>query len=367
MSSSSSTATHQQETSSPTSAPSTSSQQNDLLTQIEAEATSPMHSPFQKFLKSSVHSQRFLCGIASGTITALLFNPWDRALYLSVISQRSFFSIENWKNPFVGSSQSMVIRTISGSMFFPLKEWFDEKIILFAQQREMKQNDMWVSFLSGNMAGAVNGVALNSINAVKYHTWSTKKGFFGTIAYMYRKGGITPFLRGQSATVVRDTVFGGVYAIVKHAGESTLQDYQRFFNPDVHEPEEEERYTFIDRILQAAVDEKQEALSKFAIAFFAATVGTIISAPLNYTRNLMFGTKPGERIPTSSEILRDLWRDSKNQNQMNKLRYISMRFRLGAATTRVGCGMAVGQRIYDTTKKYLFQMTHDENFQEEEV
>ena len=118
--------------------------------------------------------------------------------------------------------------------------------------------------------------------------------------------------------------------------------------------------TYFDHLMSSLVDEKHETALIFAISFIAATTGTFISAPFNYTRNHMFGTKPGERIPTSREILRDLWKDAHTQHEMNVIRYISMRFRLAAATSRVGCGMAVGQWIYDGTKKHFFQLSSEE-------
>lgn len=311
-------------------------------------ATSNNELKFSKFNSDTennkaLNSQRFICGVVSGTITAFIFNPWDKALYLSVINQRALFTKQNWIHPFIGSGQSMIIRTISGSMFFPLKEYFDDKIHTISKLNNWNLNQSTISFLSGNFAGMVNGFTLNSINAIKYHTWNERKSFIETLKYMYKKGGLTPFLRGKSATIIRDTIFGGTYSLIKNYLEHLFANKE------------------LNTKFGLNYKNKIESINQLLIPFIAASIGTAISSPLNYTRNHMYGTKPGDRIPTSNEILKELWRDACNQQEMNRIRYISMRFRLGAATTRVGCGMAFGQFVYDKTKSYIFNI-EDEDF-----
>jgi hypothetical protein len=55
-----------------------------------------------------------VAGIVCGLFQAGLFNPWDRALYLSVRDRRHFLHPANFKNPFQGFWQAIVHRTISG-------------------------------------------------------------------------------------------------------------------------------------------------------------------------------------------------------------------------------------------------------------
>ena len=59
-----------------------------------------------------------LGGLVSGTASAVLFNPWDRALYLSVVHKRRFLSLSNWKQPFQGFHQAAVQRVLSGGLYF---------------------------------------------------------------------------------------------------------------------------------------------------------------------------------------------------------------------------------------------------------
>lgn len=55
-----------------------------------------------------------ISGLICGLFQAGLFNPWDRALYLSVRDRRHFLHPTNFKNPFHGFWQAIVHRTISG-------------------------------------------------------------------------------------------------------------------------------------------------------------------------------------------------------------------------------------------------------------
>ena len=66
-------------------------------------------------------SRRVACGLTAGGIQAALFNPWDRALYLSVIHKRKFLCAANFASPYQGFGQSMVLRMVSSGLYFPLE------------------------------------------------------------------------------------------------------------------------------------------------------------------------------------------------------------------------------------------------------
>ena len=42
------------------------------------------------------------CGFTSGLLQAAVFNPWDRALYLSVLHHRRFLHHDNFQEPMRG-------------------------------------------------------------------------------------------------------------------------------------------------------------------------------------------------------------------------------------------------------------------------
>ena len=66
-------------------------------------------------------SSNVVAGTAVGVLQSVLFNPWDRALYLSVKEKRPFLLRENFRNPYQGWLQSAVHRTVSGGLYFVLQ------------------------------------------------------------------------------------------------------------------------------------------------------------------------------------------------------------------------------------------------------
>ncbi|XP_026192677.1 uncharacterized protein LOC34623181 [Cyclospora cayetanensis] len=65
--------------------------------------------------------QEFRCTLVTGFVTAAVFNPWDKALYLSVKEGRPFLAPINWHLPFRGFLRAFVARTLSTGLYFPLE------------------------------------------------------------------------------------------------------------------------------------------------------------------------------------------------------------------------------------------------------
>lgn len=105
------------------------------------------------------------CGFASGILQAAMFNPWDRALYLSVKHKRSFLRWSNFVAPFSGLAQTVVQRSISSGLYFPLEDIFSE---LIASTSDTNISVRY--FIAGVLAGTVNGFMLNPLSVVKVCT-----------------------------------------------------------------------------------------------------------------------------------------------------------------------------------------------------
>jgi hypothetical protein len=111
-----------------------------------------------------------IAGMVSGLFIAGVFNPWDRALYLSVKEQRPFLDRRNFKRPFQGFFQSMFHRTLSGGIYFPLYDIFENPCLnYFPESSEV--NTIFARALAGNLAGASSGTMLNSLTTIKYTAW----------------------------------------------------------------------------------------------------------------------------------------------------------------------------------------------------
>jgi len=75
-------------------------------------------------------STKLSCGLVSGIAQAGVFNPWDRALYLSQKYDRKFLDFRNFENPMAGVTQTLFQRAISAGLYFPLEEIFKGNIHL---------------------------------------------------------------------------------------------------------------------------------------------------------------------------------------------------------------------------------------------
>lgn len=127
---------------------------------------------------------------------------------------------------------------------------------------------------------------------------------------------------GTTATVHRDLVFGGVFALLRH------QILPRFFPHSLKKRSKNE--------------------TNFTSNLIAGGMATILSSPLNYVRNIHYATSPTMSPQTALQILRELWKESlKESNPFHTFRFLQHRLRIGWGTARVACGMAVGAKLYE--------------------
>jgi hypothetical protein len=173
--------------------------------------------------KKSLQSLELLsCGVISGFLQAGLFNPWDRALYLSVKENRPFLSLINFEHPRAGVMHTIAQRAIRTGLYFPLEEMYAYKLVEGFGNSDGRRP--WIALASGLLAGSTNGLIMNPISSVKYHYWGAETllmegkeaNFWSTAKDMLAKGGVRIFFVGSMATISRDLVFGGAYALLRH-------------------------------------------------------------------------------------------------------------------------------------------------------
>jgi hypothetical protein len=148
-----------------------------------------------------------LAGVLSGTTQAMLLNPWDRALYLSITHRRPFLTAANFSRPYMGFAQAAVQRVISSGLYFVLQHQAEK----FIEQRGgtyLQRQDRASDLLVGMFAGSLNGLLLNPLASIKYYAWSKNNAWSwsGTTAHMWQRGGLLPFVKGAGTTAMRDMV-----------------------------------------------------------------------------------------------------------------------------------------------------------------
>lgn len=256
-------------------------------------------------------SASFECGFVAGLAVTAVLHPWDRALYLSVINRRTFFSQANWHRPYHALGQTLFGRAVSGGLYFPLEDWCTAAT--------------GSAVLGGQAAGVLNGFLLNPLSLVKYQSWGQEdyKSFAATSRQLLRDAGPLVVLRGVISTMMRDGIFGFCFSLRRLAPNKT-----------------------------GAVE--QPVASDFAAAVVCAAVGTTLGSPFNYLRNLSYAQNSCVELESwqakrafAERAFGDLSRETREAGSFaGRLRVIVTRFNLGWGTLRVAVGMAMTDHVY---------------------
>jgi hypothetical protein len=144
---------------------------------------------------------------------------------------------------------------------------------------------------------------------------------------MYRKGGVRCFFVGSAATIQRDLIFGGFFALCRHEQLLLI----RHKNGEIKKP---------------------TAFRAFIVNMVAATVATLLSSPLNYVRVVHYATPPELAPKGAVEIIQTLLRTAAQEpTRLKQLAHLQNRLRIGWGTARVGFGMAFSAALYNYCTK----------------
>lgn len=309
----------------------------------------------------SVTYVSFLCGISSGIIQAGVFNPWDRALYLSITKQTPFLSRENFRNPYLGFFQSVGHRALSGGLFYPLENFFcsvllphesfdddnnkkdDEgNVISSPSSALLKLHPALANFLAGTLAGTCNALIINPVTAIKYKSWSrdVNRGMVTEAVEMFQKGGLRPFTNGLIPTVYRDLVFGGTYTFFR-------LEIPYWFQLPSYDDDNDHNISSNDNNISNSSSNSHKY--QWAANMTAAALATVVSGPFNLARNVQYATRSRHQADSVSKVLTDFVDETMSQQTLfEKVKYLQRRLRIGWGTVRVAVGMSFGQILYDS-------------------
>lgn len=264
-------------------------------------------------------------GFMSGMVVTAVLNPYDRALFLSVRAKRPFLSAANWKHPWHGVGQTLLARSLSTGLYFPLEEVGRTA----AHSAGLEDGSVACSLVAGNFAGAVNALLLSPLAAVKYRSWGEQQlpengqpSVVKAAIATYRRGGVAAFFTGFQATVCRDMTFGAVFALLRREVRKALFD-----NPNCETP-----------------------TGCFIADAIAAGSAAVVSGPFNYARNRQFSHHSTDNltVPSISDSLRWFLTHLRERRTLYlKIRYAQTRLMIGWGTLRVGLGMGLGALIYN--------------------
>lgn len=279
-----------------------------------------------------------ISGLVTGMICSGLFNPWDRALYLSVVKQRPFLSFENFTHPYQGFSQAVIQRAFLGSVYFIIQGQLNTRLHPYLH-KGIGMSEPSAQFCIGLLAGSMNGMLTNSISATKYHTWRKSDGtFLSSISDMWVNGGYKPFFKGTAATVSRDAVFGSTYEVLRHLLYAQTQKLNN-----------DKKY--------------RESQLKFVSDTLAGGIATIASGPFNYARSIQYATPADQPSPSMTKVLSNIWQESKNHSHQSfgRFYFFQDRFKFGWGSARVAFNMSFGQFLFGAIRSKLMKIQSKES------
>jgi hypothetical protein len=278
----------------------------------------------------------FAGGLLTGFFISICFHPLDRALYLKNTDKtfHPLFAPKYWKKPFSGLRTTVYQRMLSASLYFTMQGELNSQL-----KPAMQENQYPLFFIQltiGVLTGITTGLFSNANHAVKYYSYKHGKGKkpLENAIKMWQKGGISPFFKGVTASVMRDSIFGINYELINYATDTYL----------------------LNELNKKIEDEKLQGSAFFISRFLSATTATACSSPFNYIRSMQFNSKLDKKQPHSFDILCDAWKESNKyikehpEKFFARMNFFQSRFMIGSGTARSGLGMASGQLLMNTLK-----------------
>jgi len=249
-------------------------------------------------------------GFISGLIVTGLLNPWDRGLYLSIVHARPFLRKNNFTRPYQGLLQTLLARSISSGMYFPLEQLTRQSLDHFAISQNAKNT------IGGALVGLFTSVLINPFTFIKYQGWTSSESasFLRSYRTIRNDTGRLGFYRGCFSAILRDMIFGATFSGLRNQ----------------------------------KMPGKDEKVARFLVNAASCFVATALSAPLNYSRNMQYASSTTKSCPSTIEILLNL----KNKicleeaTLFRRLQSVQAHLRIGWGTGRVSIGMALTELIY---------------------
>ena len=246
------------------------------------------------------------CGLSTGIFQAIIFNPYDRALYLSVENNRKFFDTRNFlSGTMKGVLPSILQRGVSFGLYFPLEGIAREIFNRFGITTGGSDS------AAGLLAGGFNGLITAPLNAAKFAMWRDKDP--QNIKQVVENGGVRALMRAAPATVCRDAVFGLVFSFLRHRGSNKESGF----------------------ITNAA----------------AALVATTLSSPFNYARLKQYAVPASQQPgPSMNLVFRDFI--IQTNQATSKTRFVFQSFNIGWGALRVALGMGISSQLYINCQRH---------------
>ena len=142
----------------------------------------------------------FIPGIATGIISSLIFNPYDKVVYVSTTKNISIFNKTIWTELYKGSSLTVGTKIITSGLYFSYLDYY------YKNSNSIIQTSLITSVLCG---------FTSPIQLVKFHSWYNDCSYKTSIKTIYKNLGYKGFFIGMFPLIARDFFFNNIYLSFK--------------------------------------------------------------------------------------------------------------------------------------------------------
>jgi len=143
----------------------------------------------------------FASGLATGILSGFIFNPIDRAIYLTTTKGHKITDVSIWKNAYQGLSLNLSSRLITSGMYFFYLDYFSSTL----------ESKFQVSLIT-----AIGCAVINPVHIVKFNSWYHNYSYLDSYRTIKRSFGYKGFMIGTCPLIIRDTLFNYIYVNFKN-------------------------------------------------------------------------------------------------------------------------------------------------------
>lgn len=147
-----------------------------------------------------MNQNEVISGITTGIMTAIIFNPIDKAIYVSTTKNLSIINKEVWSKCYKGTFNTILTRLITSGLYFTFLD---------------KLSSSYSPFQTAFMTSLACNFLTNPIQLVKFHSWYNNNTLKDSCKFIYRTYGIRGFGIGFGSIFLRDVCFNYSYLSFK--------------------------------------------------------------------------------------------------------------------------------------------------------
>jgi Na+/melibiose symporter-like transporter len=141
-----------------------------------------------------------ISGISTGIISAIIFNPLDKAIYVSTTKNISIFNRKAWHNMYSGVSYTICSKLITSGLYFYYIDYY----------LRQKNSNAEIALMTTLCCSITNPIQL-----VKFNSWYNDISIKTSTNNIIKNHGYKGFCIGISALLVRDFIFNYMYLSFK--------------------------------------------------------------------------------------------------------------------------------------------------------